>query len=324
MVSFSLILLSEGREELLLKCLESISLLTPNWQLVIVSNGHALGEKVLAKAKALTHETDFVQLPHVETPGKAKNVGLQHVKYDWTFFLDEDCYVLTRYFEIILPFLSLEKIDVLGGPEIAAKGVNQFSQALAITFASPFCSGPSFARYTSKGRHLISCGEESLSSSNLWARTHLLKEVSFSEDDQISEGTALIVDLEQRGAHLYYHPGLLVGRYQTENLQSVLRSVFKRGHYRSRTIKEKSIHGRALFWLPPLFVVLHLLVYLSPILFWSLFRFYFGIIVMMSLNLGARRKKLGLFPLISMLHYLIVLAYGLGFLSQRLGFKPPK
>ncbi len=324
MVSFSLILLSEGREELLLKCLESLNLPTQDWQLVIVSNGHALSEKVMGKARTLSHETEFVQLPHVETPGKAKNVGLQYVKYDWTFFLDEDCYVLPRYFEIILPLLSLEKIDVLGGPEIAAKGANKFSQALAMTLASPFCSGPSFARYTSKGRHLIPCGEESLSSSNLWARTHLLKEVSFPDDDQISEGTALIHDLKQRGAHLFYHPGLLVGRYQDRNLQSVLNSVFKRGHKRSRTIKEKSINGSGLFWLAPLFVVLHLLVFLSPVLFWSLFRFYFGIIVMMSLNLGARRKKMGLFPLISIFHYLIVFAYGLGFLSQRLGFKSPK
>jgi len=323
-VSFSVLIITHGREELLLKCLDSLRPQTEKWQLIIVANGLAVSERVLTLAHSLTTEVDILQLDTKETPGKSRNQGIKLARYDWVYFIDDDAYVYPRYFETAIPLLTQSKIDVLGGPDSPAKGMDHFSQALAITLASPFCTGQTFNRHNKKGKELIAANEEILTSCNLWVRTQLLKEVQFPEDYLRTEETALLLDLQKKGARMFYHPALVVAHHRRKDLISLFKPTFQAGYYRSKVLKDKSIRGGALFWLPTLFVLLHLLIFISPAFFLVLTRIYVGLIVMMSLNLAARRQKIGLFGTVAMLHYFIVFVYGLGFLSHRLGFRANK
>jgi glycosyltransferase involved in cell wall biosynthesis len=320
-VSFSVLIITHGREELLLKCLDSLRPPAEKWQLIIVANGLPLSEAVIAKANSITSEVDILNLESKATPGKSRNEGLKLVRYEWVYLIDDDAYVYPGYFETVQPLLNQERIDVLGGPDSPAKGMDSFSEALAITLSSPFCTGKTFGRHKSKGRQMIPANEEILTSCNLWIRAHFFHDVHFPESYLRTEETALLLDLEKRGAHMFYHPKLVVAHHRRKDLKSLFNPTFYAGYYRSKVLKDKAAKDQGFFWMPSLFVLLHLLVFISPELFLTLARIYLGIIVLMSLNLASRRKKIGLFAYISLLHYFIVFVYGLGFISNRLGFR---
>lgn len=320
MISFSALIITHGREELLLKCLNSLRSPVENWQLILVANGLPLSEEVIEYAKSLTPDVEIINLSKKENPGRSRNSGLKLVKYDWVFLIDDDAYLLPRYFETAMPLLEKERIDILGGPDLPAKGMDQFSQALAIALSSPFCTGHTFARHQMKGKNLLPANETMLSSCNLWIRSRFLQDVQFPEDYLRTEETALLLDLESRGARMFYHSGLAVGHHRRKSIRELLSPTFYAGYFRSKVLREKSVKNGYLFWLPSIFVILHLIFFVSPEIFWAMARIYLGVIVMMSLNLAARRNKMRLFAEISFLHYLIVFLYGLGFLRHRLGF----
>jgi glycosyltransferase involved in cell wall biosynthesis len=318
-VAFSVLIITHGREELLLKCLDSLRPVVANWQLIIVANGLPLSDTVIEKAHELTPEVDILNLPQKETPGKSRNEGVKLVKHEWVYLIDDDAYVYPHYFETVLPLLSLERIDVLGGPDSPAKGMDNFSEALAITLSSPLCTGKTFSRHSSIGKQMVPANEEILTSCNLWVRSHFFKEVHFPESYLRAEETALLLDLQSKGARMFYHPSLVIAHHRRKSLRNLLRPTFDSGFYRSQVHKDKANNKIGLFWLPSLFVLLHFLILISPLVFFVLARIYLGIIVMMSLNLAARRRKIGLFAYVSLLHYFIVFVYGLGFLANRLG-----
>lgn len=321
MVSFSVVIISHGQEEQLLKCLGSLRPQTENWQIIMVANGAGLSEASVAFAKNLTSDVEVVLLEEKQTMGKARNEGIALVKHEWIYFVDENAYLSPKYFEHIIPFLNQDRIEILGGPEVYSKDMNSFSQAFSITLGSPFCSGKSFTRHQPKGRSLIPATEEMLTSANLWIRTHLVREVIFAETYRHKEDTAFLVDLANHGAKMFYYPSLIVARYQQVTLADVWRETFDSGFYRSQFMREKANAGSFSFWLPALFVLSHCLIIVSPTAAWLFARIYLGLVVMMSLNLAARKQKLQLFLQISFLHYFIVFVYGLGFLSNRLGLK---
>jgi glycosyltransferase involved in cell wall biosynthesis len=317
-VSFSVLIITHGREELLLKCLDSLRPSFEKWQLVIVANGLDISEKVLALAREVCLELDVLHLESKLTPGKARNEGIKLIKYDWTYMIDDDAYVYPQYFQKALPLLEQSRIDVLGGPDTAAKGMDHFSEALALALSSPFCTGKTFGRHKRKGRELIEATEEILTSCNLWIRSQLLHEVKFPEDYLRTEETALLIDLGKKGAHMYYHPELVVGHHRRKNFKSLFRPTFFAGYYRSKVLRDKKVKGALLFWAPALFVLLHLIIFIDLQTFWFLTRTYVGLIVLMSLNLASRRNKLSLFLYTALLHYFIVFVYGLGFISNKL------
>ncbi len=319
MISFSVLIITHDREELLSKCLDSLKAFTGHWQLIIVANGLPLSSELINKANTLTSECEILTTDHVESPGRSRNLGLERVKYEWVYFLDDDAYLLPRYYEILEPLLKIDKIDVLGGPDSPASGMEPFSEALGVALSSPFCSGSTFARHQSKGRQLIAASEELLTSCNLWVRTRLLKEVKFPENYRRTEETALLLDLKGRQAQMFYHPHLKVGHHRRSTLSSLWRPTFDAGFFRSKVLKEKTLGDGKMFWLPMIFVLLHLLIFITPSFFFTLARLYLGLIVMMSLNLASRRKKISLFGYIAFFHYFIVIVYGMGFLVHRIG-----
>lgn len=319
MVSFSVLIITHGREELLLKCLDSLRPVGASWQLILVANGISLSQKVLDKAHSLTSDVDIVELTQHETPGISRNEGLKVVKNPWIYFIDDDAYAYPKYFDVVLPLLAQDKIDVLGGPDAPAKDMTAFSEALGITLASPFCTGVTYGRHQSKGSKLTPAGEESLTSCNLWVRSHLLENIKFPENYLRTEETALLLDLKNQGARMFYHPGLIVGHFRRKNLKSLLRPTFYAGFYRSLVMREKKL-GAGAFWLPSVFVLMHGLVFISPEMFLNCVRIYVSLIIMMSLNIASRKRKTSLFLHVSFLHYFIVFFYGVGFLANRLGF----
>jgi len=317
--TFSALIITHGREELLLKCLNSLRPQGPNWQLILVANGEVVSDEVKKLANEICEDVHIVDIEQKVLAGEARNIGLEYVKGEWVFFLDDDAYLIGNYFDHLVPLLTKEGIDVIGGPDAPAKNMNSWSEALAIALASPFCTGKTFLRHSSQGKMLKVATEETLTSCNLWVRTHWLKEIKFPENYKRAEENVLLVQLKNAGAHLYHHPLMKVAHFRRKSLLELIRPIFDSGFFRSKLMREFKTAGSSTFWLPSIFVLSHLLAFISLDSFIYLFKLYLAVIFMMSLNLCSRRRKMSLFFHVIILHYWIVFIYGLGFLANRLG-----
>lgn len=301
-----------------MKCLDSLKPRVENWQLIIVENGKELSPEIKAKAESLTNQFTLLSSDIQLTPGKARNIAMESVQGEWIFFLDDDAFLLPNYWDVIGPLLQDPKIEVVGGPDAPAGGMNALSLSLALTLSSPFCTGATFGRHKSFGTKLQYADEERLSSCNLWVRKSALEGIIFPEDYIRAEETVFLQKLSKSGKGMFYHPKLKVAHFRRSKLSKLFRPTFYAGYYRSKLMKEKLRRGNEAFWLPAFFVLLHLTIILDPAIFWYLVRIYLGIIVLVSLSLAMRARRIYLFPLITFLHWFVVFMYGVGFLAERI------
>lgn len=293
MTLFTILIISHGKEELLSKCLDSLP----------------KRDDVQVIIKVIDENTG---------PGLARNQALNEALGQWVLFLNEDSYVSAHYWENVLPLLADPKIDVLGGPILPAAGIGPISRSLSLALASPFCSGVTFARYQGLGKKLVSADEEKLSIGNLWVRRSLLNENKFQEDYLRGEEILLLQQLKGEGAGVYYHPKLSI--YHFHEMRPL--DFFWEGFYRSRIMNRKLGTGQEVYWLPAFFVLLHLLVFVDLNLFLTLAKLYAGIIVFVGLGLSMRSRRPWLFPLVALMHYLVVFFYGVGLILEKAKYNP--
>ena len=97
MVSFSVIIVTHGREELLSKCLDSLRPGFDDWQLVLVANGKELSKNILDKTSLISKNVVILKNDTQLNPGKARNLAIESCSSEWIFFLDDDAYVLPTY-----------------------------------------------------------------------------------------------------------------------------------------------------------------------------------------------------------------------------------
>ncbi len=318
MVSFSIIILTHGREELLMKCLRSLCPEGMEWQLILVANGKPLAPSILDFARTVTPDFKLIETEKKVGPGKGRNLALATASGEWVFFIDDDAYVLKDYWEKVQSFLSDKKIDVIGGPDAPADDMSGFSQSLALALSSPLCTGRTFYRHKSFGSKARLADEEKLTSCNLWVRKSALGGVAFPEDYIRAEENFFLQRLKNNGASIYYHPGLVVRHFRRTKLKEIWRPTFYAGYSRSKLMREKLTVGDEIFWLPSLFVMLHSLILFDPLTFWYLARLYLSIILMASIALTMRVQRLRYFPLVTFFHYYIVFVFGVGFLAERI------
>ncbi len=317
MVSFSVLIVTHGREELLMKCLNSLTPPVENWQLILLANGEDLTPELIQKAQSLTTHFTHLKSDVQMMPGKARNYAMSAVQGEWIYFLDDDAFVLRGYWEIVMPLLPDPKIDVLGGPDSPATGMSNLALSLALTLSSPFCTGSTFSRHKPFGNKLQRADEDKLTSCNLWVRTSSLDGIHFPEDYIRAEETVFLQKLKGLDRGFFYHPQLKVAHFRRTKFKQLFRPTFYAGYYRSKLMKEKLKKGSETFWLPAVFVLLHVLLLVWPVVFWYLVRMYVSIILFVSLGIAMKAKRISLFPIIAFLHYFIVFMYGVGFLAER-------
>ncbi|MFL5783357.1 MAG: glycosyltransferase [Bacteriovoracaceae bacterium] len=318
-VSFSVLIITHGREELLLKCLDSLRA-APPFELVLFANGLPLSHKILDYLSSYPGIVRKEESPIQLSPGAARNKALTMVTTEWVHLIDDDSYWQNGYWQTVSQFLSNEKIDVLGGPDGPAAPMSYFQESVSIALSSPLCTGVTFARHQSLGKTIVSATEEKLTSCNLWIRSTLIKAHPFPEDFSRAEETWLLQGLERAGARMFYHPLMKVGHYRRKNLFSLVRPTLGAGFWRSRLIRKHGGRG-AMFWMPSIFVLLHLLIFANPLLVFELAKVYVVMILAVSMGLSSKRNRFWHFPLVALLHYVIVFLYGTGFLLERGGMK---
>lgn len=319
MVSLSVLIITQGREDLLLKCLESLRGIEAPWQLILGANGAELSPATLDFSKSLTADFSLLEFPETLPPGEARNRCAELAEGEWIHFLDDDSHWTKNYWEIAKTCLKVPQIEIFGGPDVPALGMSAFSESIAIALSSPLCTGMTFSRHRPLGRALIPADEEKLTSCNLWVKRDLVLKHPFPMDYRRGEETYFLQSLKASGHRAFYHPLLQVGHFRRKNLKALFRPTFFAGYFRSKVMREKLTVGAEVFWLPTVFVFLHFIVIPAPDLFLQLAELYLGIILSVSLGLSVKAGRIQLFPLVGFLHYFIVFNYGLGFLAERLG-----
>ncbi len=297
---FSILIISKGQEDLLSKCLSSLRAPAIEWELILVSEKE-LSQELLQLARSLAPHVR--QLSHLDE-------ARENSKGDWILFLRENMTLGKSYWEVAMPLILEPKIDVLGGPLLPAKGMRPLALSYEIALSSPFCTGMSFVRHRSLGRKLMMADEEKLSTEAIWIRKNLFRDIEL--------GSELLLVLKREGHNLFYHPQLSVAHFSHMSLREMTRKSFQQGQLRSSLNKKKLSVGSEVYWLPALFILLHLIIFLNIEFFLNLVTLYLGVIGFVGLGLAFRSQKFYLFPLIAFFHYFIVALYGVGFLYQRI------
>jgi hypothetical protein len=282
-----------GDESELIRCINSLESLRP-FQLIL--SGTTVGQLVLERAHELASEVIYEQKVVSFEQGIPKASG------EWILFLSSRITLSSHYREECHKFLLDKDVQIAGGPMLSAKGMNGKAMAWAIAMSSPLCSGPTFARYKSLGKRRVRTDDEKLSLEHLWVRRSILQNKILPERPELSElvkwGTA------------FYFPSLIVYKLWQRLFSAPLVDAYHAG-------RERALRPGEVFWLPSIFVLLHLLLWADPVSFWSLGQLYLAIIISVSIGLSVRYKKIWLFPMVAFLHYTIVFSYGVGFLRGK-------
>jgi len=319
-LKFSLLIITHGREELLSKCLNSLQIEQEDWQLIIVANGQKLSDQLLTLAKGICQDFTLIDLDETQLPGKARNKALESIKYDWVFLLDDDAYLSKDYFNKAHSRISKQNLDVLGGPDTPAANMETFALSLGLTLSSPFCTGLTHNRHHPGKGAVKRVSEESLSSCNLWIKKDLLLKVKFPDSFARAEETMLLLNLKKMGTIFYFDPQLFVFHHRRTKLKDLLRPTFNSGYYRSKAMKNQKGLASSLYWLPAIFVLLHLTCLWNPLAFFEMAKFYIVLVAAMTILIVQKARRPSLFLRVFYLHYVIVFLYGLGFLLERIGF----
>ncbi|HLW58232.1 MAG TPA: glycosyltransferase [Bacteriovoracaceae bacterium] len=323
MISISVIIVTQGPKEHLIKCLSSLRQLPRDCELILIGNGVVLDESVKSSLNDYFTHTKVIESQEKISPGEARNLALAQVgDTEWIYFIDEKASMEEGYWEKVEPLLTKKEMDVIGGPSIAAPDLGYFSEAVATVMTSPFCTGLTFSRHYPLGKKIQFASEENLSLVNLWVRKNLFSLISFPGKYAKGEESLVLAKFSEKGFGLYYHPKLRVSRLWPTNLNEVLKESFLGGYYRSLLMKEKVDFSWS-YYLPSVFILLHLSLFLDFTSFLELAKIYVLLIACISLGISQRQGTLKTAPVVFFLHYVIVVTYGFGFMAARI-YNPTK
>ena len=318
MGQITVIIITQGRLKLLMKCLESLKQFPEESEIVLVSNGEVLEVDARTFIEQNFKNHQILESNEVYSAGKARNWAISQSKpSDWVFFVDDDAYLPQNYWTTAMKYLGQKEVDILGGADISPRDMGYFAKAVAITLMSPFCTGLTFSRHYPLGKKIQFATEENLTSAQLWVRRKILDEVKFPENYRRGEESYFLNELSSKNVGMFYHPQLKLFHYRRESLWQIVKINFRGGLYRSLMMRKKKGFSGS-YYLPSLFVLLHGIAFYDLSMFFELVKIYTLLIGCISLGLAQRQREFITFPLVFCLHYIIVASYGLGFLKGRL------
>jgi hypothetical protein len=260
-------------------------------------------------------EVTFIYSSQPLAPGAARNLALETVTKEWTFFIDDDAQIPADYFSYALKLLKdLPRAQVIGGSDTYPQDSQGLALATSLTLESPLCTGFTARRHSQAGVRPVKSDETSLTSCNLWVRSHWwLKGLRFPENYIRGEETVLLKKISLQTDELWYVPTLRVHHQRRDKLTSIVKASYRGGYYRAHTLKE--FGGDWWFWLAPIFVILHFSIIAMPPFFYACAIVWLALVGLASCKIASEHRKLPSIPLMMVLHWIILFSYGLGFIK---------
>lgn len=321
----SVLIITWKRPSLLEKCLHSLILWgnETSVQVHVLLNGEdAESSEFLTEFSAKHDWLTWREIEH-SLPGKARNIGLQELKGEWIFLLDDDAQVPPDYLRNWTSIKnSLPNADIIGGTDCSPPDIFGLSLAVSLTLSSSLCMGPTAARHKAQEREPIKGDETILSSCNLWIkRSELINGLKFPENFRRAEETVYLKELKNKGAEIWHAPSLTVWHTRRHSWRSLAHTSFNSGYFRSKLMKE-NFKSKWWFWLPSVFVLFHLLIFISPVSAIPFVGWWLFPVAAQSWLICVKNRQHKLWPQIVTLHWLIPFTYGIGFLCNRFKGRP--
>ena len=321
----SVLIITWKRPTLLEKCLNSLIPWSNETilQVHVLLNGEDAESAELLSEFGAKHEwLSWRKIEH-SLPGRARNIGMQELKGEWIFFLDDDAQVPPDYWRNWSATRDLlHTADVIGGTDCSPPDGHGLSLAVSLTLSSALCMGPTASRHKLHQGEPTLADETILTSCNLWVKRNALTHgVSFPENFRRAEETVYLEELRMRGAQMWHVPSLTVWHTRRHSWHSLAITSFNSGFFRSKLMQEK-FKTRWWFWLPSIFVLSHLFLVIFPFTFFPLIGWWLFPVMAQAWLICVKAAQPKLWPQILVLHWLIPFSYGAGFLWKRLGGGP--
>jgi glycosyltransferase involved in cell wall biosynthesis len=250
----------------------------------------------------------------------ALNIGIRNAKGDVIVRVDGHCEISPDYIRRSVEHLLADGIDAVGGP-IETIGETEEAQAIALAMSSWFGVGGSAFR-TIKDRPML---VETVAFP-AYRRQTLLRLGPFDEELVRNQDDEYNYRLLAQGGKILLSPDITSRYYSRSNLRSLWRQYYQYGYWKVRVMQK---HPRQMRWrqfVPPAFVASLIGTSVLGIIFRP-FRFLFVVLVSLysvadllaSMSTG-REKGMRYVPRLMIIHPILHLSYGLGFLAGLVGF----
>jgi succinoglycan biosynthesis protein ExoA len=248
------------------------------------------------------------------------NIGILQAQGDIVVRVDGHCEIAPDYVRQCVRHLLDDGVDAIGGP-IETIGETEEAQAIALAMSSWFGVGGSAFR-TVKDRSLL---VETVAFP-AYARQTLERLGPFNEELVRNQDDEYNYRLLAQGGKILLSPDITSRYYSRSSLRSLWRQYYQYGYWKVRVMQK---HPRQMRWrqfVPPTYVGALLMSSLIGVIFRPLW-WLLSVIVLLyllanlaaSLSLGRSHGR-RLVPRLLVIHPILHLSYGLGFLAGMMRF----
>lgn len=245
--------------------------------------------------------------------GFSRNFGFKHAKGDYLVVFDSDCIIPPRYFEAVQGFMTLNKVDCWGGPDIAHPSFTPVQKAINFSMTSFITTGGIRGRK----KHL---GTYHPRSFNMGISREVLEKTGGYTITRMGEDLDFSIRIIQAG----FQTAFIEEAYVYHKRRTSLLQFYKQLHFFGRArvnINQKYPEQVRIFhFFPVLFtigaIIFTILAFTSFSIFnliWILFPLYAFLLFGLALS---SEKKANVAALATVAGFIQLFAYGIGFLSE--------
>lgn len=310
------VIVTFSRQELLKALLLSLPS-TGIERVTIVINGpdHSTHQLINSMAQSHFH---MIHCPVAMSPAAARNLALKNSSAEWLLFLDDDVLLPPGYIERAFTFISNHpKAIAFGGNDSAYPNCSTWELSLNLTLTSILATAHTRYRHGPERATTHRLAQESdLTLCNLWIKNNLLKEhhLTFNESFYRNEENVLLDEIGRYNKEIYRCHDLFVYHRRRPHLFAAMKSVFRSGQYRLKSlIKSRKIKN--ILHIIPLAALLFFIASLmsNPLVFTvGLLMIYLVVVSFVSLKVAQKHQRIDLYGHILLNHIGINLAYALG------------
>ena len=234
------------------------SLIKFNADIFVVVNGEntQINNFLTATMKNYS-KIDFIVLKEQINKSDTRNTGIENIKSDYIYFLDDDTFIDKDNIKIITEKLAKYPfIGVIGGPNLTPPLSSRFQNITGILLSTFLMSYKMSARYYPKGADRLTDDTE-LILCNLVIKKDLFTKynLKFNKLLHYNEENLLLEHLKKNNVEMLYTPELTVFHHRRTTLKSFLKQVYNSGKGRGTmsVIMPSSI--KIFFLFPTLFIL---------------------------------------------------------------------
>ena len=301
----SVIIVTARRKDLLERCLQSIysEFKNINYEIILIFNGDLSYEKNYPENSIITKIICSKEI----FPSAARNLGIRKARYENIFFIDDDAFLPSGYFQTLI---GVKDWSVLGGPDLPPKDSSPTQILISEVQSSIFCMGTTRHRHSQILQSPTYADESMLSLCNLWIKKSLLTDDNLFPNFLFRSEENYWLK-KQTQSNIVYHPSLFVFHQRKESIARLLQTIKLSGFYRSKNFIKKPNFHELVYFTPVLSLfILFFLLFINIFVF-----FILGILGSLIIIIYQFYKFKKISSQFFILHILILAFYSMGLIK---------